>query len=905
MARLSLEDWQRIRQLSESAAAVPVADRRAWLDANEGRSDLRARVLDLLADAEAPDATAEPADALPAAILAALEADWTEVGWPGRRAGPWQLIERIGRGGMGEVWRAERVDGGFQQEAAVKLIRRGMADVQRFEAERQILARLSHPNIARLLDGGRLDDGQPWLALEYVQGVDLLSHADACQLDVPARIRLLLEVAAAVAAAHRLAIVHRDLKPSNVLVSPEGRVKLLDFGIAKLLPEPGAMAADTAAAPLTPAYAAPEQLAGGAIGTQTDVYLLGLLLHELLTGVLPHRHRGQQHTQAVIEILTEEPALASSTVDSSGAGPDSLRRAAGIRGLDAAALRRQLRGDLDAILAKTLRIRAEDRYPSVDAFAADLESYLSQRPVSARRGTRRYRARRFVARHRLAVSLAAVLTISLIGGASVLLWQAGQLAREHARARVESERATQALAFQREIFRQARPAYHRGREPSASELLDLGERLLAERPETDVGVRATLIEEFSRSRASLGNYEAAYRLGQEARAGYASLGDALAVLRIDIHLATVESKLDRTAEAIARIDAVLKMAEQDAVPAEVLYGAWFQRGIQRGNAGEPQAADQALSRAIELASRAGVRAFDLIGMESVRASILSGAGRPQEALNHLQAARQRLQQQGQFDDLAQHRWLNGAGIALELLERFDEARTAFQVRLELSQRLYGPEHPMVLDDLRQLARIALRQHQPAEALRLIERALPLAVEHYGPAHSELASVQQTRAMALLRNGDLASARAAARVASEIRAEVYGEQDWRTLNARSLLVLADEAAGDLDAAMAGAQSLRDAPAWARLPEATRVRVEAIRWFHVSADSTRCRSLAQERAAQRTAASRTLLGLYLAACHRQAGDPVAAAGLLAELPPDELAGLVADPALARLREIAAGD
>lgn len=203
----------------------------------------------------------------------------------------------------------------------------------------------------------------------------------------------------------------------------------------------------------------------------------------------------------------------------------------------------------------------------------------------------RYRAARFVSRHRVAVALATMLAVALLAGTGMLLWQAGVLAREHARARVESERATQALAFQREIFRRARPLNHRGREPSASELLDIGERALAERPDTDAGVRATLIEEFSRSRASMGHHEAAYRLGVEARTLYQSIGDTLAVLRVDVHLATVESRLDRRAEATARIDAVLAAGASGTLPPELLSGAWLQRGIQLGNAGDPQAAD--------------------------------------------------------------------------------------------------------------------------------------------------------------------------------------------------------------------------------------------------------------------------------------------------------------------------
>ena len=894
---MNIERWRRIRELSEQAAARPAPERAQWLAMVEPDAALRARALQLADDDPALDA-AQPHAWSPQAVAAAVEAVGGHVA-AGQRVGAWRLVERVGRGGMGEVWRADRVEGGFRQEAAIKLMR-GFGESARFEAERAILARLEHPHIARLLDGGTLADGQPWLALEFVRGSDLLAHADAARLPLRSRIELFLDVCAAVASAHRLLVVHRDLKPSNVMVTGEGQVKLLDFGIAKLLP--GALAQDapeTAAMPMTPAYAAPEQLRRESVSTQTDVYALGLLLHELLVGMLPQPRRGNSAGDPWVQVLTREPPLASSALERL----DGLTLAglAAARGVAAVGLRRLLRGDLDAIIARALRLRPEDRYPSVDALAADLRACLERRPVGARRGSRRYRAGRFVARHRLAMALSSLLLASLCAGIGVAVWQAGEVARERDRALIESQRAGAALSFQREIFRRARPAQHRGREPTASGLLDIGEQLLAERSDLDSGVRATLIEELSRSRASLGAFEAARRQALEARALFESLGDRRAVLRVDIHLASLEERLDRVDDARGRIDRVLATAAEAGLPPADLYPAWYQYGILVGNAGDVDAADRAISRAIELASLGAAPSTTAVGMEVVRAGFLSAAGRADEALARLAAMRTRLQSTGAYDDAARQQLLHGEGMALEQSGRWREAQAAIEARLELSRRIHGPRHPAVATDLRQLARLALRQHDPRRALDLAEAALPLMREHYGEGHSDVAAVQQLLALARLRTGDLVGARADALAAIEVRTRLDGAAHPRTLGSRAALAMIDEAAGQVAEAQVAADEIRALAGWAQLPAAMRARLDAIRLFHATVPAgDRCGALAAEQAATADPAAKRLLALYLAACWRGvAAHPQADAlqNLLGSAEPGEFDG---DPALLRLRE-----
>ncbi|MEJ1961405.1 MAG: serine/threonine-protein kinase [Gammaproteobacteria bacterium] len=292
----------------------------------------------------------------------------------GTRLGPWRLLHLIGRGGAGEVYLAVRADGAFQQKAAIKVLHRGaVAETTRFKVEREILARLEHPGIARLLDGGVHADGRPYMVMEYVEGVSLTEFCDAGSLDLDSRLKLFIEVCDVVALAHRNFVVHRDLKPRNILITQDGRVKLLDFGVAKLLDAVAGPAAEKTSAPLTPDYAAPEQLTGQPITTATDVYALGVVLFELLTSRKPFHNTAMPVAHAVRSVLQEVPPAPS--------------RAA--RLLESARVpARRLEGDLDAIVAKCLRKEASHRYENVDALELDLRRHRRSEPVSAREGAR-------------------------------------------------------------------------------------------------------------------------------------------------------------------------------------------------------------------------------------------------------------------------------------------------------------------------------------------------------------------------------------------------------------------------------------------------------------------------------------------------------------------------------------
>ncbi|MGH8326218.1 MAG: protein kinase domain-containing protein, partial [Steroidobacteraceae bacterium] len=345
------------------------------------------------------------------------------------RLGPWQLVRRIGSGGMGEVFEARRSDGNFEQHAAVKLLQAGaVGQHERFDAERSILARLEHPGISRLLDGGVTDDGRPWMAMELVTGAPITAYCAQTRATLVERLHLFEQVCDAVAYAHRHLVVHRDLKPANILVDADSRVRLLDFGIAKLLDQDAAVLTQTASVLLTPAYSAPEQIAGGPITTAADVYALGLLLFELLAGCRPWPDSGSSLAQTVRAVL-DKPVPALSTVAASN--PDAPLPSS------------VLRGDLDAVVAKALRREPAQRYATVDAFKLDVSRVLSDEPVAAREGAHLYRVGHFLRRHRWSLAAVAALFISLAAGLAATAWQAhrAEVQRDVARRDLAREEA--------------------------------------------------------------------------------------------------------------------------------------------------------------------------------------------------------------------------------------------------------------------------------------------------------------------------------------------------------------------------------------------------------------------------------------------------------------------------------
>ena len=493
---VSQETWARVDRLLDQVLDIPEAEREAWL---AGLSPEHGRDVALVRKLLSPPASPSLLEALPRfPTPVAIRAAWAAP----RKVGPYRLIRRLGEGGMGTVWLAERSDVMTRRPVALKLPRVSwMAEPlrQRLEREREILATLAHPNIARLLDAGVTPGGEPYLALEYVEGRPIDVHAREAGLSIRARLELILQVLSAVAHAHGRLVVHRDLKPSNVLVTAEGQVRLLDFGIAKLLEESDrSELTDLSGPAFTPDHASPEQLAGEHIGVASDIYSLGVLLYELLAEVPPYRLK-RSPERPYVEQLRAVTVLPPSEV-----AP--------------AASKRLLAGDLDTVVLKALRLSPEERYPTAAAFADDLARYLTGHPVQARPDSLGYRVRKFVLRHRAATGAAMAIVAAVAAGTSAAVWQAR-------RAAAEQHRAEQVKEYLSDIFRQASPYGAEGRSLSVVQLLERAhtdlDRIGGRRPE----LRVELLNLLGSTLLDLGETERGERVGEQALREAAALPD--------------------------------------------------------------------------------------------------------------------------------------------------------------------------------------------------------------------------------------------------------------------------------------------------------------------------------------------------------------------------------------------
>jgi non-specific serine/threonine protein kinase/serine/threonine-protein kinase len=413
---MSPETWRRVKDVFDAAAEIKPSHREEFLAQTcGGHPELIDEVRSLLASLEDAGDFIESSPALPESVAGN---DAEPAFRTGTNIGPYRIVQVIGEGGMGMVYQAVRVDDLYRKLVALKVVRRGLYSrdaMRRFETERGILAHLDHPNIARLLDGGTTPDGQPWFVMDFIAGTPIDEHCERAQLPIDERLRLFLTVCSAVQYAHRNFVVHRDIKPRNILVTAEGDIRLLDFGIAKLLdPDAESPAETTSVQMMTPEYASPEQLFGQPVTTASDTYSLGVLLYLLLTGQKPFVFKTRSPQEIAAAIRDSDPRKPSSVV--------------------AGRLVKELAGDLDNILLKALRREPERRYLSAEAMANDIERYRSGLPVLARDGNFRYRAGKFVRRHQGAVVAACIAVLALIAGTITTSWEA------HA-ARVERERA--------------------------------------------------------------------------------------------------------------------------------------------------------------------------------------------------------------------------------------------------------------------------------------------------------------------------------------------------------------------------------------------------------------------------------------------------------------------------------
>jgi serine/threonine-protein kinase len=850
---MNADRWNRIEALFEQAAELGPAERAAFLEeVCAGDLALREEVEALLAaDADAEGYLGRLSVNLVGPALESALAQRDAL--VGSEVGSYRVLRPLGHGGMGTVYLAERIDGSFTQTVALKVVRAGLSPAlsARFRAERRILARLQHPNIARLLDGGVAPDGRPWLAMEYVEGEPITAYCDRKRLSVNERLALFETVCETVAFAHRNLVVHRDLKPSNILVTTEGTVKLLDFGIAKLMEDeaPFTVAETrTGMRVMTPEYAAPEQVRGEAVSTATDVYALGVLLYELLTGRRPYRLSTQIRHEIERAILEDEPTRPSTAVaeplpeEAPTTTPDTLSQA---RQADTAALRRRLAGDLDQIVLTALRKETERRYGSADAFADDIRRHLDGLPVKAQPDTVGYRARKFVRRHRGGVAATALVVLALAVGLGAALWQAdraeaaaARAAAEAERAQLETEKAEQVAALLTQVFSAADPYSAEGPEAPVGRVLEAGAEQLRSELAAQPAVLAAMLEVLGRIETNWGRYEKARPLLEEAYA----IADSGAVVTPSVRVAVLQSLASlrhdsgeyEAAEELMREAVAVQTArfgpEDDAVASAYNDLArnvqaqgrldeaadLYRRAIVIRRQAEPSPdlaanlnnlanllADlKDYEAAIPLYVEAREIVEEQLGPDhpynGFIASALSIAykdlGEEEQALAEAERAvtigREQLGNEHPFTASAVY----NRGSILHDVGRMGEARVAYEESLALRRQLYPDGHPEVAFSLGGLGTLLIDLGQPDLAEPYLREALVLREQALDGPHWLLALTRGHLGRALMGQGRYAEAEPFLLTAYEDTASEYGSDDEQSQKAAGFLVALYEAWG---------------------------------------------------------------------------------------------------------------
>jgi serine/threonine-protein kinase len=773
-AALNEDKWQRLEALFHQASSLPQSDRAHFLDqACAGDPELRCELDELLAADAATSGFEAPAARSANALFAAVTED--PLARPGARIGAFQLQQLIGAGGMGTVWLAARADEQFEQRVAIKLIKRGMDTdevLRRFRRERQVLARLEHPHIARLLDGGATADGRPYLVMEYIEGETITGYCSRNRMSLADRLALFLKVCSAVQYAHQNLVVHRDLKPTNILVSADGTPKLLDFGIAKILrPDDGDMAVTTASELrlLTPRYASPEQVKNERVTTATDAYSLGVILYELLTGEEPYQLTTRSRADYERAICEQEPLRPSAILTRSQRVDGLEGPTASTAAPDRRTRRKQLSGDLDTIVLKALRKEPRERYASVQQLAVDLQRFLAGMPVLARPHTLPYRTAKFVMRNKAAVAAGTGIALIVVLAAVVSFTFAIREARQRSLAERRLKQAeTQAAIAQaintflnEDLLGSVDPDRTSDRNVTVRSVLDNASQGIGARFKGQPAVEAAILSTLGTTYESLGEYDEAERHLTRAHklflesTGEASADSILALARLG-NLKRLRANLT---EADPLINKSLELAERNLGtrhPA-ALYARHYLGELYIDQGRLPEAI-ATLEEAVKLRGDSlGASAFEtLTSMQSLGVA-QSQAGHYEKAEQlHTQILEHRTRVFG-ADSAAAISTLNNIGYARMDQDKYAEAEELFRTAIDRARRVLGDEHPNTLIMIDNLGLICTRLGRYEEAEELHSEAYEGRLRTLGPDHWDTITSHSNLGFLYVNNGQFEKA----------------------------------------------------------------------------------------------------------------------------------------------------
>jgi len=770
------KNWRRVKEIFLAALEKDAASRAVFLnEVCPEDLEMRKEVESLLAAHE------EIEDFIEEPVFQVGEVFSNGSNHTEKHFGNYRIIREIGAGGMGAVFLAERHDGEYDQQVAIKIIRQTIAEteiINRFKRERQILASLNHANIARLLDGGVSSDGLPFLAMEFVEGEAITKYAARENANLEDRLKLFLKVCAAVSYAHQNLIVHRDLKPSNILVTKDGEPKLLDFGLAKLLDENlsnEAAQTQTAFRALTPAYASPEQLKGEALTTASDIYSLGVVLYELLTDERPFQLDGKS-LEKIIKTVTALEPIAPSAIQNSKfkiQNPKSLK------------------GDLDNIVLMALRKEADRRYQSVEAFAEDIERYLKGLPVAARSNTFKYRAEKFVQRNKVGVLAASLIILSLIGGIVGSVWQARIAGREQEKAERINDFLEQTLKYSNPIFSNSRKDR---RETTVNEVLDEAARRLDggefdASPEVKAELERTVAitylgqSKFLQSRKHMEQYVILLKELYGENHPKMIVGSMLWA-----QLLFAKDELSEAEKIYRRYLPPLRSEYQNGtIKTEILADALNQFAYLRRTQGDSREAESLFRETLELFPKLPADSLDdFTTTRSTLASTIADQGRFDEALGTAREAVEEFRAKGETDSPSYGFALTVYGGFLTEKGDYSNADASLHEAETIFRKLLSPNALWLGDNLRNQAVSLYGQGKYAEALERTYETLKIYDEGFGKHYDHYPTALIVKGLSLAKTGQTGEGEKILREAVKIRTESLPKEHFWVALANSAL-----------------------------------------------------------------------------------------------------------------------